>query len=430
MSSRLTLLAAVAALAGCTRSADLPASLVANDSEAVFDTVDGAPSSRRVFGFTNVGEETTPPLSVELRGDVDRYQIETDGCSGATLKQDGHCEIGVLLVGAVEGAADGELRVFAAEPLAASVLLHGKVTPTALVLAPVADSSVAVDQGNSATLDFTVGNRGGAASGPLHVTGDALPFDRVAGDCEGTMLAGGASCTITLSRNVGFDAALGAAAGTLRVTATPGGELTATATLFVNAGGVLIADSADWGTLPTLKTMQASLRVTNPGSRPSGPITIAVVSVDSYTPFKLVDSDCAGKSLAAGETCAATVSVTLYEADVYNANLKVSAPNVPSINGALQALGMRAHWALNVKIAGNGSGTIAFGTLPLMIFPGGTTLSTPNGQALASPFTATADAGSTFTGWSGSAPCSGTGACGPFTGADNADLTLQANFTK
>lgn len=128
---RITLLVlAAATLAACTRSADLPSALVANDSEAVFDTVVDAPLSRRTFTFTNVGPSQTRPLQVELHGDRDLFAVDWEACSGVTLEQDGRCDVVVRLDGNAAGAFDGELRVFADATLSASVLLHGKVAPT------------------------------------------------------------------------------------------------------------------------------------------------------------------------------------------------------------------------------------------------------------------------------------------------------------
>src|SRR3954471_14718733 len=107
--TRATLLIAIT-LAGCTRGA-LPATLVADDGEAVFDTVVDAPLSRRVFSFANLGDAKTTPLAVTLTGDRDGFAVDWDGCSGKILKPSEQCQVEVMLRSFIEGAFEGELHV-------------------------------------------------------------------------------------------------------------------------------------------------------------------------------------------------------------------------------------------------------------------------------------------------------------------------------
>ncbi len=428
MTYRFALFAIACSLAACTRSADLPASLVATDTEAEFDTLADASLSRRTFTFTNVGLQTTKPLSVELRGDVANFAVDWDGCTGAMLEQDGHCDVVVRLDGNEPGAFDGELRVFADAPLAVSVLLHGKVAPASLTLTPVGSSAIDVGQGQMAILAFTVHNVGGAPSGVVRVMRSSTPFDVLGGDCDGTTLAGGASCTVELAHTVASDAAVGTTSGTLEVTAMPGGDLTATPALTVHSSGVLAVSSVAFGSVPTLTSTQRVLTVSNQGTVESGAIAVHLVSNEMYGPFSITSDGCTGKSLAVGKACNVAVSVELTDAMSHTAMVTATSPNVTGGSGMVNAVGVRAHWTILISSAGAGSGKLQYGSdAPLQLTSLGDRFLIPNGQP-SQVMMALPDSGSTFGGWSGTAPCSGTGACAAFTGADNSDLTLVATF--
>jgi hypothetical protein len=241
-------------------------------------------------------------------------------------------------------------------------------------------------------------------------------------------LVGGASCVLTLSRTVAVDAPLGSATGALDVTATPGGTQHAAPELTIFAGGVLVVDNSDWGLTPTLHPTTKVLTVTNPGPLDATPVTVAITSKEMYTPFYIAMDACKGKALAAGQSCKVTVAADLYDVNQHTAALTATAPTVKPGSGTLTALGVRAHWTLTINFAGTGTGHVDAGgnTIPS---PAATQFAMANGMT--SPMaTAAADASSTFAGWSGTTPCSGTGACAPFVGADNSDLTLTATFTK
>ena len=431
MSPRCPVVAAacllLVAVAGCTRAASLPAMLVASDVDAVFDTVDDAALARRSLTFTNIGTATTPPLSVELHGDVTAFAVDWDSCSGATLKEDGHCDVVVRLDGNAAGVFDGELRVFAMAPLAASVPLHGKVTPARLTLTPPASTTVDATPGQTVSLSYTVHNAGGATSGPLSATSNSSPFWVVGGDCGGVTLAGGADCTLKLIDGVAVDAAVGTSSGTLVMSAAPGGDVDATATLVVHQGPVLSVGNVDFGDVPTLTAPMATVTVTNPGSIESGALAASIVDSEAASRFFVQNDGCAGKSLAQGQSCMVTVGVALTDTRMHMALLDVAGANVSGY-GTLTAHGLRAHWTITLSFAGSGSGGVTNQAATYPSGPASDVVMIPNGQA-SQPFTAMADSGSTFAGWGGTAPCTGTGECAAFTGADNSDLTLTATFT-
>src|SRR4051812_18780777 len=100
----------VMVLTGCGSK---PATLVASQHEALFDTVAGAPTSPDTkFLFTNDGDRATPPLGVMLTGDHG-FAITADSCASAALAPHQTCEITVVLGNAVGADLRAELRVYA-----------------------------------------------------------------------------------------------------------------------------------------------------------------------------------------------------------------------------------------------------------------------------------------------------------------------------
>ena len=321
MSTRFICVFGAIALAACTRTAELPASLVAEEAEAVFDTVVNAPSATRRIAFTNIGDTRTAPLEIAISGDRALFNVDGDDCSGSALEPHATCEVVVRLAGLTDGEFDGELRVFGAQSVGASVLLHGKVMPTALSLAPVSSSSVDAKQGDRNVLvAYAVSNSGGATSGELHVSGIGLPFAIRDGGCEGLALEGGATCTIELTRNVEYSDAVGAVSGTLQVSASPGGTLTATPQLVVHAGGIVaVGGDVDWGTLPSLTPTAHTLTLSNPGLLDSG--TLAVSIGEKNSTYTIARDDCSGQSLSGGKSCTIDVSDETSAMASYNATL-------------------------------------------------------------------------------------------------------------
>jgi hypothetical protein len=428
MSSRVHLLLLVT-LAGCTRGA-LPATLVADDSEAVFDTVVDAPLSRRVFSFANLGDAATSPLTVTLTGDRDSFVVDWDGCSGKILKPSDACQIEVTLASGVGGEFEGEVHVAGASPAAASVRLHGKVTPATLSFEPLTSDHADVPQGSAVTLGFVAHNFGGAPTGPLHITAKSLPFDGVGGNCEGVALAGGDSCTITLARATSLTTPSGSASGTLEAAAEPGGDIVRMPSLTILPNGVLTVAKTDWGAIPTFQMKEQPVVVTNNGTDTTGPLTIGIPMSQNSPYFNIHADHCSGVSLVGGASCTVVVGAELYSAGKVTAALTASASSVKPGSGLLTATGVRAHWSIWVSFTGNGVGSLYYGaSVPQRSTNGSIGFSFPNGSP-SSSLTVTADPGSTFAGWGGNTPCTGTGPCAPFVGGDNTDLMLTVPLTR
>ena len=208
-----------------------------------------------------------------------------------------------------------------------------------------------------------------------------------------------------------LDASLGTASGTIEVAATPGGVVEESPSIVVHAGGVLMVSSQDWGAIPTLANVERKISVTDPGPIETDPLATTIVDSASYATFKIVSDGCAGKPLAVGATCQVTVMAYVSDSNQHSAALAVSASNVHAGNGMLTVTGKRAHWTMALSFAGSGSGRLDFSGSSLQ----GPTLETlffSNGKT-SPPLTPVANPGSTFTGWTGTAPAPAPLACAP-----------------
>jgi hypothetical protein len=402
---------------------------MADETDALFDTVTGVELARRTFNFTNIGDAPTSALTVELRGDVGHFDVEWDGCNGMPLAAHATCQVVARLLAVSDGSFDGELHVFGDALQSASVLLRGKVMPASLSLTPATSPTIDVVQGQSYALVFIARNDGGVATGPLRFTGPGAPFNGRSANCDGVSLVGGATCMVTLADVVAVDAPLGNASSSLEVAAAPGGTASVAPAIVVHAGGVLEVENKGWGTIPTVKSVENVVHVRNPGPQTTQALTTTISTTESFTSFFIASDGCRGKTLAPGQSCDVTVMANVPDEQLHTATLQVEAPNVRAGKGLLAATGMRAHWTVSLSFAGNGNGRISWTGGGSIGSPATARLLVANGTA--SPtFTVVADPPATFTGWSGTAGCSGTGPCAPFVGSNNSDLTLVATLTQ
>ena len=159
---------------------------------------------------------------------------------------------------------------------------------------------------------FTVTNTGGDVSGALDVsvknaTGDGAASFTLTNTCTAP-LAAGATCTVGVSF---VPATAVATTGTLTVSGTPGGSVTANVDSEGTAPGGLsvAADTNDLGRVVIGQTgiTTATFTVTNTGDDPSGTITIQDAGSDP-TNFKVTKDGCTGESLLPDATCTFTVS--------------------------------------------------------------------------------------------------------------------------
>ncbi len=185
---------------------------------------------------------------------------------------------------------------------------------------------------------------------------------------------------------------------------------TAPCTIALNSNTSVDAGFALSGN-PTLSVSKAGTGTGSVSSSPAG-ITCGTTCSAPYapgTPVTLTATPDAGSTFAgwSGGTCSGTgtCSVTL------NANTTVTATFTSTVNPTL-----------SVSDTGTGTGTVTSSPAGINC---GTTCSAPYATGTPVTLTATPDAGSAFTGWSGGG-CSGTGTCSVTV---NANTSVTATFT-
>jgi uncharacterized repeat protein (TIGR01451 family) len=217
-----------------------PSLAIANDFGSV---ALGATSAPIAFSLTNVGGDSTGPMSATVS---DPQDFVTDGsCLGMVLASGASCQVTVRFAPSGAAGAKGAALTVAATPggQATASLVGTALLAGGLSMSPAGYDfgGVALGQTSAQTL-FTVQNTMPSPSGTLSVTlSDTTDFILTTNNCP-AVLAGGASCTL----GVRFaPASVGSKPGvTLGVAASPGGSPSASlngvgsATLTVqNAGG-------------------------------------------------------------------------------------------------------------------------------------------------------------------------------------------------
>lgn len=153
------------------------------------------------FTVSNAGNVATDPLALAITGlDSPDFTIDADTCTNVSLADMATCTVDVTFQGHTPGSRVAALGVTAGAvgPVEAS-LLGGCCAPPRFYLAPSFETFGTVDVGQTGTThDLTLTNGWSHAIGPISVmlTGD---FIKVADACDGQILAGHATCTISLA---------------------------------------------------------------------------------------------------------------------------------------------------------------------------------------------------------------------------------------
>jgi hypothetical protein len=221
---------AMATLAG---TAAAPAALMITPTAPVFGPVAQGTPTAQVFTVSNGGGAVSGTLSTAISGAAD-FAITTDNCKGKTLAATATCTLTVVMTPvAPPGSKAATLTVSASPGSSATSMLTGSsFTPAVLGLSPAAGSfgSVAAGGPTPKDLTFTLSNSGTQAAAGIKAAvtpGAGFSVLPATGTDCGTTLGGiPATCTI----RVRFQpVALGAATGTLTVTATTGSAPSAVA---------------------------------------------------------------------------------------------------------------------------------------------------------------------------------------------------------
>jgi hypothetical protein len=428
MSLRLALVGVIVLVSSsCTRS-DLPATLVASEDHAVFDTIAGVPYSERLLTFTNTGSRETPALTVELNGDLGAFTVQQDLCTGAKLPADGSCEVRVRLDPGEAGSFEGELRVSALPLVSAEVLLSGRLLPAELGLRSANTTHVDVTQGAGpgAAIQLVLENKGGLPSGPVKLS--AIDPFVLSGSCvDGPSLAPGDSCNVFATfPGVGLDKT-GTFPVTLTASASPGGSMSVDLSATVLTVGALSLPSLDWGSVAATVSYHKALTLTNPTDFSSGALTFTVTEDKPGSSSSLQVFGCKGQ-LAAHQSCTVDLHASI-PAGSYGATLTVQAEHLHPAMARVTAQATTMNWMLQLHFGGDGTGYINVTTdydslsysfdhgVPLANGSKATLTATPSSDDMV------------FNGWSGDV-CSGTGPCIVSEPADTSLVTVTAIFVK
>ncbi|HEY4015088.1 MAG TPA: choice-of-anchor D domain-containing protein [Polyangiaceae bacterium] len=363
--------------------------------------------------ITNSGSATSAVLATRLTSGSG-FSIALDNCAGKTLAPTLSCTLSIALDTTSAGSLAGSIAVSdsaidsASETLAADV-----VTPGAVAVMPAAETFPSTATGaRSAPVTFTVSNSGMSTTGALAVSvggANAAEFS-VADACSGKTLVTTATCTVTLTF---APVTAGPKTASLAVTANPGGTGTAslTATALAPASLTLAPTSFAFPTVALFDAGAAPTQtfvVTNGGDIASGTLAagLALATGTTAGEFALGTDGCSGNPLAGMSSCSVAVRFqpTTHGSKAATLQINGGAPAASLSGTAEDAL------SLTVTKSGTGAGTVADSTGAINC---GATCTAPFLRTTSNPvvtLTATPNATSTFTGWSG-AGCTGTAPC-------------------
>ncbi len=307
----------------------------------------GVSSSTQTFTVSNAaGAQATSAIAVSLGGtNSGLFTIVTDACTGQTLAGGASCSVTAMFTpgaAATAGAKSANLQASATTGGNASATLTGTVlNPAQLTITPTSyDFGGFLPPASSAPVAFTVSNAAGNATtsaiAAATVSGtDASLFTIGTDNCAGTSLAGGTSCTISVTFNTA-SATAGAKRASLGVSATTGGGASAalSGTVLAVANLSLTGTPTDFGTVAAgaLGPLETYTVTNAAGSATSGTLSFSLTGTDA-TQFTIVTGasggTCtAGTTLAGGASCTIVVQFTpgnSASAGVKSTTLSVSA---------------------------------------------------------------------------------------------------------
>ncbi len=280
----------------------------------------GARSAAQAFTVTNTGGTATAG-AVTVTSSSGDFAIVSNTC-GAALAPMGTCAVSVVFAPTTAGAATGSLTASGAGSAVAALMGTG-VSGAGLSITPKSNGfgSVALNQ-KSTSVDFTVTNTGGAATGALTTAlgGSAASQFEIAGNNCNASLAAAATCIVTVrfapTTNMPADKA-----ATLTVSATPGGSVTADL-----QGAALLNPLLTWaptannfgGVVVGQASTDATFILTNGGMVDTGMVAITLAGVNAGD-YEIGSNGCT--TLAPGVSCGVVVRFKPTALLVRNASL-------------------------------------------------------------------------------------------------------------
>lgn len=292
----------------------LPATLVLDRDELNFGRVVRGTSTEASLIVRNEGDVPLPVPTIELgtatSGEASAFTYQSD-CS-APLAAGDECAITLSFAPTQATSYSVTLNVASSEGASDSLLLLARaIEPGSLVLQAAPGSSanfgdVAIN--TTVTRQFVLSNPGGEPSGRITVSTNDARFSPTTGDCspEGSSgLTDGASCTFSVSFTPN-------SSETLSVSLTASSVGAGATTLPLAGRGrnpARLGGSNDLNFNTVIRGESAAARlwaVTNDGDLPTGTLTTS----GGNSEFTIASDNCAGRSLAGGQSCTMLVGFT------------------------------------------------------------------------------------------------------------------------
>lgn len=292
------------------------------------DVVIGSSSAAQEFTVRNSGTGPSTALNVSLSGaSATSFSIGANSCAGARLDAGDTCTFSITFRPSAEGSASASVTVTDGSHTVIGTLEGNGLTDAGLSISPTPYNFGSVTLGAAgATHTFTVQNTGDSPSGELltSITGlDATQFVIGADDCAGETLAAGASCTVEVRY---APSAAGTHSGSLSVTSSPGGTVTAAlqGAAVAPASLRLTPTSQSFGSVVTgSSSADVTFTLRNAGGIATGTISQSLTGANA-SEFRVVTSTCAGAPLDGGDTCTVVVRFSPSSAGTKAASLELT----------------------------------------------------------------------------------------------------------
>jgi hypothetical protein len=335
-------------------------------------------SSAVTFTVTNTGGVATGALGAATLGGTNsaEFTVAGDGCHTQVLQAPGQgtntCTITVTFTPTATGVQTATLSVSGTPGGMATANLQGTGVPAANIsISPTTEVFPNEPVGTSSpAVTFTVTNATGAVSTGTLTTAlsgaDASQFQIVAGSngCQGATLAGGASCTISVTFS---PTAAGNLAASLSVSGSPGGSTSAALSgVALQPANLVIAPlSAAFGSVAQGQTSsKVNFTVTNSGQIASGTPAVTVTGANGGD-FAVFANGCIA-ALAPNGNCTVTLTFTPTTQTAETASLNVQATPGGTATSSLSGTGVAPAQlsivltAVNYGTQFNGTSTGAF----------------------------------------------------------------------
>ena len=266
-------------------------------------------SAAQTVTVSNTGTAAMTISSIALGGTNANQFAITNGC-GTSVAAGASCTVSVTFTPTTTGAKTGSIAVTVAAPATSqTVTLSGTVLVPVLAVSPTSATFSSPFNTASAATTITVSNTGGdtLAISSIALGGTNANQFAVASNNCGATLAAGANCAVTLTFT---PTTTGNKSGSLAVTVgTPATSASVTLTGTVLAPALAVTPTS--ATLSsTLNTSSAATTVT---VRNSGTADMAISSIalggTNANQFVIASNAC-GTTLAAGASCAVTLTFT------------------------------------------------------------------------------------------------------------------------